>query len=136
MSEHTPGPWRVLNHASGHVGFIAVVAGERTHICDVFPYGTRASTAGLDEHLANARLIAAAPDLLAALKEAVRIAELARLEWDGAPNGMRAGKLLIALAGGCPGYRPDIDAIHAAIAKATAATPDRSAPTPSPEAPR
>lgn len=57
-------------------------------------------------------------ELLAALRAAVRIAEEARREWDAAPNGMRAGKLLIALGGGCKGYRADIDAIHAAIAKA------------------
>lgn len=56
--------------------------------------------------------------LLRALKTAVSIADLARKEWDATPDGMRAGKLLIALAGGCPGYRADIDAIHAAIAAA------------------
>ncbi len=60
-----------------------------------------------------------APQLLEALKAAVKIANEARIEWDEAPNGMRAGKILIALAGGCPGYRADIDAIHAVIAKAT-----------------
>lgn len=52
----------------------------------------------------------------AALLTAVRIAELARQEWDTAPNGMRAGKLLIALAGHLPGYRADIDTIQEAIA--------------------
>ena len=56
--------------------------------------------------------------LLRALKTAVSIAELARQEWDAAPDGMRAGKLLIALSGHCPGYRADIDAIHAVIADA------------------
>ncbi len=57
--------------------------------------------------------------LVAALQAAVKIAHEARVQWDEAPNGMRAGKLLIALSGKCPGYRADIDAIHAAIAKAT-----------------
>lgn len=71
-----------------------------------------------DEMQANARLIAAAPALYEALKAAVSIAEEARKEWDAAPNGMRAGKLLIALAGHIKGYRADIDAIHAALAKA------------------
>ena len=56
--------------------------------------------------------------LIAALQSAIRIANEAREEWDKAPSGMRAGKILIALAGGCPGYRADIDAIHAVIAKA------------------
>lgn len=50
-----------------------------------------------------------------ALREAIRIADEARNEWDMAPSGMKAGKLLIALSGHLPGYRADIDAIHAAI---------------------
>lgn len=58
------------------------------------------------------------PDLLNALRSAVLIADEAREEWDKAPSGMRAGKILIALSGGCPGYRADIDAIHAALKKA------------------
>lgn len=49
---------------------------------------------------------------LEALHRAVKIAEEARQEWDAAPSGMRAGKILIALSGGCPGYRRDIDEIH------------------------
>lgn len=64
------------------------------------------------------RLELAAPDLLAALKAAVKVADEARDEWDKAPEGMRAGKLLIALSGRLKGYRADIDAIHAAIARA------------------
>jgi hypothetical protein len=57
-------------------------------------------------------------ELLAALKAAVKIADEARDEWDAAPAGMRAGKILIALSGRLKRYRADIDAIHAAIAKA------------------
>jgi len=49
-----------------------------------------------------------------ALDAAVRIADEAREEWDKAPSGMRAGKILVALAGFAPGYRADIDAIHEA----------------------
>lgn len=60
-------------------------------------------------------------DLLAALKSAIAVASQARVEWDNAPSGMKAGKLLIALSGDLPKYRADIDAIHAAIAKAEAA---------------
>lgn len=54
-------------------------------------------------------------DLKTALKRAVAIAEEARQEWDAAPSGMRAGKILIALSGGCPGYRKDVDEIHEAL---------------------
>lgn len=50
-----------------------------------------------------------------ALASAIKIAGEARREWDAAPGGMRAGKILIALAGGAKGYRADIDAIHAAL---------------------
>jgi hypothetical protein len=57
-------------------------------------------------------------ELVDALELAVYAAEDARLEWDNAPSGMRAGKILIALAGGCKGYRPDTDRIHAILAKA------------------
>lgn len=53
--------------------------------------------------------------LLAALKTAVDVAGEAQREWDRAPAGMRAGKILIALSGGCPGYRPDTDEIHTTL---------------------
>lgn len=59
----------------------------------------------------------------------IEVASEARDEWDAAPQGMRAGKLLIALCGSMKGYRHDIDAIHAnrdklyALAKAVDAAP-------------
>lgn len=59
-----------------------------------------------------------ADDLLEALEAAVKIADEAREEWDKAPSGMRAGKLLIALSGHLKGYRLETDAIHAALAQA------------------
>lgn len=49
------------------------------------------------------------------LASAVKIAGEAAEEWDKAPAGMRAGKILLALAGHRRGYRPDTDAIHAAL---------------------
>jgi hypothetical protein len=55
--------------------------------------------------------------LIDALVKTVRIADEARDEWDRAPSGMRAGKILVALSGGCAGYRADIDAIHSTIAE-------------------
>jgi hypothetical protein len=60
--------------------------------------------------------------LLAALKSAVKIADEAADEWDNVPNGARAGKILVALAGHRKGYRADIDAIHEAIATAESAS--------------
>lgn len=53
-----------------------------------------------------------------ALRSAIKIADEAREEWDKAPSGMKAGKLLIALSGNLSGYRHDIDAVHAALASA------------------
>lgn len=73
-AKHTPGPWTVVDYASKKKGFIAVVTAELTaHICDVFPFGGRRGGAEreLQQHLANARLIAAAPDLDAAAGSAI-----------------------------------------------------------------
>lgn len=50
-----------------------------------------------------------------ALERAIKIADEAAEEWDKAPNGMRPSKILLALAGHRPGYRADIDEIHAAL---------------------
>lgn len=52
-----------------------------------------------------------------ALENAISIANEAYNEWDR-DNDMRVGKILIALAGRMPKYRPDIDQIHAAMALA------------------
>lgn len=55
--------------------------------------------------------------LTTTLAMAVKVADEARKEWDAAPEGMKAGKLLIALSGNLSGYRADIDSIHAALAR-------------------
>lgn len=67
----------------------------------------------------------------AALRSAIKIADEARDEWDKAPSGMRAGKIIIALSGRLPGYRADIDAIHAALIRPTNTLPD-APPAPQP----
>lgn len=74
-----------------------------------------------------------ARDLVEALRKAIQTADEAREEWDKAPSGMRAGKILIALAGDCPGYRADIDAIHAALRNAEEATSASVASTEKPK---
>lgn len=69
-SEHTPGPWKVLMHGKaayvtmhiGKAGLPASATGDAEFA--IQPYIRP------DEATANARLIAAAPDLLAALKTA------------------------------------------------------------------
>lgn len=60
MSKHTPGPWQV------HCSHIYTADPERALLAQVFNPGSKASDYPLVE---NARLIAAAPELLALLKE-------------------------------------------------------------------
>lgn len=77
MSNHTPGPWSVVEH--NHTICVQTEAQNKTK------YGAsryaaiggfdRSDPAQLAEARANAYLIAAAPDLLEALQEMVEIAE-------------------------------------------------------------
>lgn len=62
---HTPGPWSVSNGELLRV----LAVGTNQSVCGVHRVGSRGGIANGDP-LANARLIAAAPDLLAALKDA------------------------------------------------------------------
>ncbi len=77
-------------------------------------------SSGCDLGIKANRLLVQRDELLAALKSAVKVAGDAATEWDNAPEGMRAGKIIIALAGELKGYRSDTDAIHRTIAEATA----------------
>jgi len=57
-TQHTPGPWYVdCQNESAAIGYRAIVDGDGYTVCNPSPMGQ-----------ANARLIAAAPDLLAALE--------------------------------------------------------------------
>ena len=62
MGKHTQGPWKALKlHAKGNQGrWIVNSVTDYVCLCDAIP--------GLDFNEANARLIAAAPELLEALK--------------------------------------------------------------------
>jgi hypothetical protein len=62
MNKHTPAPW-----SFGHN--IGVYAEGNTHIADISP------SKNFDETLANAKIIAAAPELLEALKAMVEVFE-------------------------------------------------------------
>lgn len=78
-AKHTPGPWRQAKYSP-----CDIVINERTWIAS--------SRVGMDEiprdeAIANARLIAAAPDLLAALEHALRDMEDVRTMYEAkAPN--------------------------------------------------
>lgn len=64
MSKHTPGPWELEIITSAYV-----TACDGTHIADVHHGSTATAKA---EGSANARLIAAAPELLEALEFVIR----------------------------------------------------------------
>jgi hypothetical protein len=79
--EHTPGPWEVdRTVALGAYGVWADSDGHHEQICSVLTvsFKTGDDKRKRVERDANARLIAASPDLLAALKELVEIDELRR----------------------------------------------------------
>jgi hypothetical protein len=66
MSQHTPGPWQYdysPNHSGINPSFL-VMAGDHTVVAEVERDSERGVRGGIVE--ANARLIAAAPDLLSA----------------------------------------------------------------------
>lgn len=94
MSKHTPGPWRqslirVQREISGHLGKpIAYTTGKLVELDSI-------------EDFANARLIAAAPQLLEALQEAYK--------YINGGSGQQTGLAFGAL----------FDQVRAAIAKAT-----------------
>ena len=60
MTQHTPGPWYPTAHSSGRYSVVCA------HAYDIATIDDRGNGAGVNA--ANARLIAAAPDLLAALR--------------------------------------------------------------------
>ncbi len=72
MSKHTPGPWAMPDSEQGRISKVGVNGGWDGMIAtaDCGDYARSRS-----EGFANARLIAAAPDLLEALKDAVRDSE-------------------------------------------------------------
>ena len=74
---HTPAPWhfkKLAMHDGGHVVMFTTQNGQRTH---------RLDCAGEFKE-ADARLIASAPELLAALIGVVKVADRATVEFDAA----------------------------------------------------
>lgn len=81
MSEHTPGPWEYVPSTEHHGAYVAGPFGG--DLCDCYTMSNPSSLSVRnggdskpipfcgDEMDANARLIAAAPDLLAALRDMV-----------------------------------------------------------------
>lgn len=70
MTKHTPGPWVVTNgYQVWKDGRNALLS---PRICSLKSAATPVEQVSRDEMAANAALIAAAPDMLAALREAVQ----------------------------------------------------------------
>lgn len=99
MSAHTPGPWVVGSERSPHIygprHNLSRHANGRQHIAEV----SSAQTDSTDpEAQANARLIAAAPDLLAALQMLVAAADTSYAVGTAAPE-WRDARAALAKAG-------------------------------------
>lgn len=79
LNYHTPGPWAICEHDHANV-----IWADNGVICDVFHANEddemTASVESREESEANARLIAAAPQLLAALQK------IAEMDGDGSWN--------------------------------------------------
>ena len=112
--QHTPGPWQVASHhARGYGATITRENGAHSEaVVDVVDFNDYHRDA---EVAANARLIAAAPEMLKALKNTLR-ALVQHIE-DGAK---RDGISLDQLAQLCPCWDEEVQEARAAIAKATA----------------
>ena len=95
-TKHTPGPWEVdqIDQSTIQIKAAGVIVAE---VCSGSTF-TRLS----DEQQANARLIAAAPELLASLREALKVVDAYRRVsgGDGDITAMNA-RAAIAKATGC-----------------------------------
>ena len=83
-AQHTPGPWKVLEHSWSDTSIVAEGFDHGICLLDI-NHATEESQEA-DEALmaANARLISAAPDLLEALRGVLRVADRATVEFDAA----------------------------------------------------
>lgn len=102
QKQHTPGPWVVTAVGSCHGIHPAASENERDDICRITPHNYHPDgwPAAKVEAEANARLIAAAPDLLAALQALVGEADLGEIDHEDETRRL-------------------LDVARAAIAKAT-----------------
>ena len=67
MSKHTPGPWSYHSWGKGSGKSFGIETADHRHgIAGVTPNGNASTLVSMKQHEANARLIAAAPELLEA----------------------------------------------------------------------
>ena len=99
MTKHTPGPWMVESDGKEDATVTAFTAVHHNpvYICRVYGEGVLARAGdSTEERAANAALIAAAPDLLAALEMAV--ATIERIAPKHGPFSSVDGTLSVARA--------------------------------------
>lgn len=75
MSKHTPGPWRAVESGTANLPAYDIEAGKKTGGWRLITYlaaSTRTSAEYEEQMRGNARLIAAAPELLEALEAMLR----------------------------------------------------------------
>jgi hypothetical protein len=96
-TKHTPGPWELSNDHKPSPYVIRQV-GRFGGLASVKFHGFNKTERAREEQAANARLIAAAPDLLDALEEAIEVVG----SWgdDGDPSWLERAKSAIAKVGG------------------------------------
>ena len=74
--KHTPGPWGTANMTEGRCStpqlYVISESEQIARISHIQGHGRQGEAANIDERIANARLIAAAPELLAACKVLLR----------------------------------------------------------------
>ena len=80
-AKHTPGPWE-----ANELGFVTNYLGQV--ICDASRPSFVSNKAHKAREKADARLIAAAPDLLKALQQAKRVLSVYSIEWSLAEDAI------------------------------------------------
>lgn len=105
LTQHTPGPWHIVSAADPIEKTIMFSFGGFVGDGDNAPIATTCTSSYSDElrpavALANARLIAAAPDLLDALDELLSSIGLNAVGWPETEDAMRNARAAIAKAKG------------------------------------
>jgi len=72
MTEHTPGPWTIVEYGDDEAPNLVIHKDSVTRVCFMATPGSHGDPARIE---ADARMIAAAPEMLAALKAAIALAD-------------------------------------------------------------
>lgn len=83
-AQHTPGPWGISSQSVSTIKQFDFMGETSVLIASAQGHDNSGFFPSYDERDANARLIAAAPDLLEALKGVLRVADRATDEFDAA----------------------------------------------------